>query len=365
MSATLTSTPAADGYRMPAEWDNHAGCFLIWPERTDNWRDGAKPAQRAWVTLIEAIAAAEPVTVLVSAKQYSVARALLSDGVRLVETTTNDAWVRDTGPSFVMNESGDVRGVSWTFNAWGGLRGGLYFPWDADDLVGPKICDLEHLDVYRPDFVLEGGSIDVDGEGTVLTTEECLLNPNRNPDLSRQQIEAQLHAHLGTTKVIWLPRGVVHDETDGHIDNFARFASPGVVMLTWTDDVNDPQYARSAEALTILESTTDAQGRQLRVVKIVQPGPLLMTAHEAAGVDSVPGSQPRADGERLAGSYVNSYIGNGIVVLPVFDDAHDAAAVATYEELFPGRQVVTVPGREILLGGGNVHCVTQQLPRGR
>lgn len=365
MSATLTSTPAADGYRMPAEWDDHAGCFLVWPERGDNWRDGAKPAQRVWRTLIETIATTEPVTVLVSARQYAVARALLSDHIRLVETTTNDAWVRDTGPSFVTNDASDVRGVSWSFNAWGGLRGGLYFPWDADDLVGPKICDLERVPAYRPDIVLEGGSIDIDGEGTVLTTEECLLNDNRNPHLSREQIEEQLHAHLGTSKVIWLPRGVLHDETDGHIDNFARFAAPGVVMLTWTDDVDDPQFERSAEALAILEGETDAAGRPLTVVRIHQPGPLSITADEADGVDLVPGSQPRVAGERLAGSYVNSYIGNGIVVLPVFDDPRDADAIATYELLFPGRRVATVPGREILLGGGNVHCITQQLPSGR
>jgi agmatine deiminase len=364
MSATLTSTPAADGFRMPAEWEQHAGCFLVWPERTDNWRDGAKPAQRAWRTLIETIASAEPVTVLVSARQYAVARALLPDAVRLVETTTNDAWVRDTGPTFVVNQAGDVRGVSWDFNAWGGLRGGLFFPWDADDLVGPKICDLERVPAYRPGFVLEGGSIDVDGAGTVLTTEECLLNPNRNPDLSRERIEQLLHAHLGTTKVIWLPRGVHLDETDGHIDNMARFVAPGVVLLTWTDDADDPQHERSTEALKVLERETDAAGRPLTVVKVHQPGPLTITADEAAGVDAVPGSQPRLAGERLAGSYVNSYVGNGIVVLPVFDDPHDAAAVATYERLFPGRRVRTVPGREILLGGGNVHCITQQLPAG-
>ncbi len=365
MSETLSTTPAADGFRMPAEWDDHAGCYLVWPERTDNWRLGAKPAQRAWRTLIETIATAEPVTVLVSRAQYPVARGLLPPHVRLVETSTNDAWVRDTGPSFVVNGTGDVRGVSWRFNAWGGLRGGLYFPWDADDLVGPKICDLERVPAYRPDIVLEGGSIDVDGEGTVLTTEECLLNDNRNPHLSLEQIEEQLHAHLGTSKVIWLPRGVLHDETDGHIDNFARFAAPGVVMLTWTDDVDDPQFERSAEALAILEGETDAAGRPLTVVRIHQPGPLSITADEADGVDLVPGSQPRVAGERLAGSYVNSYIGNGIVVLPVFDDPRDADAIATYEALFPGRRVATVPGREILLGGGNVHCITQQVPSGR
>ena len=365
MSQTLTSTPAADGFRNPGEWDDHAGCFLVWPERTDNWRDGAKPAQRTWRALIEAIASAEPVTVLVSARQYQNARRQLPAHVRLVETTTNDAWVRDTGPSFVRDDAGEVRGVSWQFNAWGGLRGGLYFPWDADNLVGPKICDLERVPVYQPSLILEGGSIDVDGEGTVLTTEECLLNPNRNPELSREQIEEILHAHLGTTKVIWLPRGVHLDETDGHVDNMARFAAPGVVMLTWTDDESDPQYERSAEALAVLESSTDAQARPIRVVKLAQPGPLHFTEEEAAGVDVVHGSQPREAGERLAGSYVNSYFGNGIIVLPTFDDPNDAAAVAAYQELFPDRRILTVPGREILLGGGNIHCITQQLPSGR
>jgi agmatine deiminase len=263
----------------------------------------------------------------------------------------------------VVDDAGTVRGVSWRFNAWGGLRGGLFFPWDADDQVGPKVCDLERVACYQPDLVLEGGSIDVDGEGTVLTTEECLLNPNRNPDLSREQIEELLHAHLGTSTVIWVPRGVHLDETDGHIDNMARFVAPGVVVLTWTDDEADPQYERSAEALAVLESSTDAQGRPMRVVKLHQPGPLHIRDDEAAGVDVVPGTQPREAGERLAGSYVNSYIGDGIVVVPVFDDPHDDAAVAAYRELFPDRRVLTVPGREILLGGGNVHCITQQLPR--
>jgi agmatine deiminase len=364
MVHALASTPREDGFRMPAEWEPHAGCYLVWPERPDNWRLGAKPAQRAFARVAEAIAEAEPVTVLVSAAQYVNARERLPLHVRVVEMSTNDSWVRDTGPSFVVNGSGELRAVSWRFNAWGGLRGGLYFPWDADDMVGPKVSDLERVQRYLPDLVLEGGSIDVDGEGTVLTTEECLLNANRNPDLSREEIEEVLRTHLGASSIIWLPRGVHLDETDGHIDNFARFAAPGVVTLTWTDDRDDPQWEISNEALEILERAVDAEGRPLQVVKLHQPGPITITAEEAAGVDAVPGVQRRTEGERLAGSYVNSYIGNGIVVLPVFDDPHDAAAIATYEQLFPDRRIIPVPGREILLGGGNVHCITQQVPVG-
>lgn len=364
MLHALASTPREDGFRMPAEWEPHAGCYLVWPERPDNWRLGAKPAQLAFARVAEAIAEAEPVTVLVSAAQYVNARERLPLHIRVVEMSTNDAWVRDTGPSFVVHDSGELRAVSWQFNAWGGLRGGLYFPWDADNVVGPKVCDLERVQRYLPDLILEGGSIDVDGEGTVLTTEECLLNPNRNPDLSREEIEDVLRTHLGASTIIWLPRGVHLDETDGHIDNFARFAAPGVVMLTWTDDQDDPQWEISHEALKILEDTVDAHGRRPTVVTLHQPGPITISAEEAAGVDHVPGVQPRVEGERLAGSYVNSYIGNGIVVLPVFDDPHDAAAIAAYEQMFPGRRVIPVPGREILLGGGNVHCITQQVPVG-
>jgi agmatine deiminase len=362
MPAVLAGTPAGDGYRMPAEWEPHDGCYLVWPERPDNWRSGAKPAQAAWVRLAEAIATRERVTVLASARQWRNARSRLPAAVRVVEAATDDAWVRDSGPSFVVDGHGGRRAVDWAFNAWGGLRGGLYFPWDSDDVLGHKIAELEGADCYQPPLVMEGGSFDTDGEGTLLVTEECLLNPNRNPDLDRDQIEGYLRSHLGVERVIWLPRGVHLDETDGHVDNFARFAAPGVVVLTWTAEKSDPQYERSAEAWEILHGTTDARGRGLRVVRLHQPGPLHATAGEVADLDVVAGSRPRLAGERLAGSYVNCYLGNGVVVVPVFGDPHDEAALGTYAELLPGRRILPVPGREILLGGGNVHCVTQQVP---
>lgn len=365
MSKLLTTTPRQDGFRMPAEWEPHIGCWMLWPERSDNWRGGAKPAQHAFAAVAAAIAQGEAVTVCASPGQYLVAREMLDPGIRVVEMTSNDSWIRDCGPTFVVNDAGEVRGVDWKFNAWGGLGGGLYFPWDQDDLVGEKVVEFERDDRYAPDFVLEGGSIDVDGQGTVLTTEECLLNPNRNPNLSRAEIEQHLSNYLNIDKVLWLEKGVYLDETSGHVDNFCRFVSPGEVVLTWTDDRSDPQYEISAAALDRLQGKTDARGRSLKIHKIHTPRPVLITPEEAAGVDKVAGTLPREAGNRLAASYVNFYIANDVVVMPRFYDPQDEPAQETLARLFPTRRIVTVPGREILLGGGNIHCITQQEPLGR
>ncbi len=360
---TLTTTPAKDGFRMPAEFERHSGCWMLWPERTDNWRAGAKPAQAAFAAVAAAIAAAEPVTVGVSAGQYQNARARLLPQVRLVDMTSNDAWMRDCGPTFLVGPKARRRGVDWTFNAWGGLNGGLYFPWDRDDEVAQKVLELEGAERYRAPFVLEGGAIHVDGQGTCLTTEECLLNPNRNPHFSREEVEENLRRYLGVTQIIWLGKGVYLDETDGHIDELACFTSPGHVALTWTDDHSDPQYPISQDALRRLKHARDARGRRLVVHKIHQPGPLFMTAEEAAGIDIRAGSRPRRAGDRLPASYINFYVANGCVVMPLYDKQRDGAALRMLRKLFPSRRVVGVATREILLGGGNIHCITQQVPR--
>jgi agmatine deiminase len=362
VSATLDSTPAADGFRMPAELEPHAGCWMAWPERTDNWRLGAAPAQEAYAAVAAAIAASEPVTMGVSDRQFEHCRSLLPASVRVVELSTDDAWLRDTGPTFVVDGKGGRRAVDWRFNAWGGLDGGLYSPWDRDERVAAKVAEVEGADRYQAPLVLEGGAIHVDGEGTVLSTEQCLLNPNRNPELSREQIEAALLAYLGAEKVVWLGRGVLEDETDGHVDNLACFARPGVVLLTWTDDESDPQHEISREARQRLEAASDARGRRLEVVTLPSPGPLTVSAEEAAGVEAVDGTKPRRAGDRLAGSYVNFYLGNGRVVQPLLDERCDDRAAAILRDCFPEREVVGVPAREILLGGGNIHCITQQVP---
>jgi agmatine deiminase len=356
------NVPSQDGFRMPAEWEAQAGCWMIWPERPDNWRLGAKPAQAAFAAVAGAIARFEPVTMMVSARRYANARAVLPARVRVVEVSTNDAWARDVGASFLVNDAGELRGVDWPFNAWGGLRDGLYFPWDLDDAVAAKMLEIERAPRYRAPMVLEGGAIHVDGEGTVLVTEPCLLAENRNPGVTRQDAERVLKDYLGASHVIWLGAGVPFDETGGHVDNLACFVRPGVVLLTWCDDPTDPHYAVSRDAEARLLGATDARGRPIVVERIPMPTPMFYTAEEADGIDQTNGSVLRKAGERLAGSYVNFLIVNGAVVAPSFGVPTDAPARGVLARLFPEREIVMVPGREILLGGGNIHCITQQQP---
>jgi len=362
LSATIDSTPAADGFRAPGEFEPHCGCWMAWPERPDNWRLGAKAAQQSFAAVAEAVNASDPVTMAASDSQFETCRSMLSPSIRVVEISTDDAWMRDTGPTFVLDGDGTRRGIDWQFNAWGGLLGGLYLSWERDERVARKVLEIEGADRYRAPIVLEGGSIHVDGQGTVMATEECLLNPNRNPQLSREQIERVLFDHLGAEKMIWFGRGVCEDETDGHIDNLACFARPGVVLLTWTEDESDPQHAISRDARRRLEGTTDAAGRAIEVICLPSPGPITITEEEAAGVDAVEGSRPRRSGDRLAASYVNFYPGTTRVVFPLLDSRFDGEAAELLERCFPGREVVGVPAREILLGGGNIHCITQQVP---
>jgi agmatine deiminase len=363
MTRTLTSTPRADGFRMPGEFEPHDETWLIWPERTDNWRLGGKPAQAEFAAVARAIAVSEPVTMAVSTRQWTHARDVLPPEVRVVEMSTDDSWIRDCGPTFVIDDHGHRRGVDWMFTAWGGLEGGLYFPWDSDDLVARKVLDLEGAQRYRAPLVLEGGSIHVDGQGTLLTTEECLLNHDRNPQLTRTEIEDLLREYTAAEKIIWLGRGVYQDETSGHVDNLACFIRPGVVALGWTEDRADPQYEICLDARRRLEQARDAAGRELQIVTLPMPGPLYLTKEESLGVDAVEGTKQREAGDRLAGSYVNYYTGTSRIVFPLLDERTDQQAREILSGSYPGREVVGVPAREILLGGGNIHCITQQVPR--
>jgi agmatine deiminase len=365
MAKQLTSTPKSDGFRMPGEFEPHQGCWMIWPERTDNWRLGAKPAQKAFGAVAAAIARFEPVTMCVSQSQYTAAREALPAHIRVIEMSNNDSWMRDVGPTFVVNAHGDIRAVDWAFNAWGGLVDGLYFPWDQDDKIARKVCEIEGVDTYRTDdFVLEGGSIHVDGEGTAIVTQACLLSKGRNPHLNQQQIEENLKNYLNVEKVIWLPNGIYLDETNEHVDNIIHYCGPATVVLAWTDDQTDPQYPFSQAAFEILAAETDAKGRPFTIYKLHIPQTVLITPEESEGVDTVNGTLPRNEGDRMAASYANFYIANNGVIFPAFGDAiHDEEARLILQKVFPDREVVGVYAREILLGGGNIHCITQQQPK--
>lgn len=361
----LPRAPAADGYWMPAEWEPHAGCWMLFPYRPDNWRESAGPAQAAFARVAAQISRFEPVTVGVSAALASRARSLLPSSVQLVDIESDDAWMRDVGPTFVINASRDVRGVDWRFNAWGGTAKRLYAQWDRDDRVAAEVCMRADVPYYRAEFVMEGGAIHVDGQGTALATRQCLLNPNRGSRLTESLVERRLRDYTGVRRVIWLDEGIQFDETDGHIDNLACFVAPGHVVLAWCDNPRDPQYRISRSAFEVLADATDANGRRLMVSRLPLPEPLSMTAQEAAGIVEVEGTKPRRAGDRLAASYVNFYIANHAVIVPQFGDVNDGAAVRILAGLFPNRQIVPVAGREILLGGGCVHCITQQQPAGR
>ncbi|MFE4712847.1 agmatine/peptidylarginine deiminase [Paenibacillus sp. NPDC056722] len=337
--------PKELNYTMPPEWSQHERTFISWPVQASMcFPDNHESVCQGYAEIIKAMAEFEPVTVIVNPDELKTVEALVGGPrVSLLPIAHNDAWLRDNGPTFVVNEEGALAGVNWKFNAWGGK----YSPWDLDDNVAPQI--LEHLKVTRYDapLVMEGGSIHIDGEGTILTTEECLLNTNRNPDLGRQEIEEQLCNYIGAESVIWLKRGLSGDETDGHVDNIACFAAPGKVIIQVCDDPQDENYEITQENLRILENATDAKGRKLEIIKIQQP--------------------PRVDGEdgRLTLSYLNFYFVNGGIVLPVFGGTAtetDKLAAETLAGLFPDRRIRTVNGMAVIGEGGNVHCTTQQMP---
>ncbi|WP_435302941.1 agmatine deiminase family protein [Mesorhizobium australicum] len=243
-----------------------------------------------------AIAQSEPVTVVASSRQWQNARARLPSQVRVVEMSTNDSWLRDSGPNFVVSDRGEVRGVDWIFNAYGGFDGGLYSPWDLDDLVARKILDIERMDRYRAPLIAEGGGVQCDGQGTLITTEQCLLNRNRNGHLGKAKVEEQLGEYLGVDKIIWLPRGFAFDETDGHVDDLCCFVRPGVVALSWTDERDDPQYEIVREAEEVLRSTRDARGRRLEVHRLHHPLPIEITMEESESVDRVDSTWARPTG---------------------------------------------------------------------
>ena len=360
------TTPSQDGYRMPGEFEPHRGCVMIWPVRPGSWPHDAKAAQAAFTQIARTIAESEQVWMCAYGSGLAQARAAFGrdERIRVLDLNTDDAWARDIGPTCVVNEKGDVRGIDWRFNAWGGSYDGLYSHWEKDDEAAGKICDALGMSCYAAKhFVLEGGSIHSDGEGTVLVTEACLLSPGRNPDMTKAQIEENLKSYLGAEKVIWLPRGIYQDETNEHVDNICAFVRPGEVALAWTKDEDDPQWELSQASYAALKRERDAKGRCLTIHKLPVPKePIRISGEDLKGFIFEEGEAIREVGERLAASYVNFYIANGSVLVPQFGDAHDKTALDILSALFPEREMKPIDARAIIVGGGNIHCITQQIP---
>lgn len=335
------AVPSACGFKMPAEWAAHERCWMAWPCRAELWGGGLADAREAYAAVARAIAVFEPVTMIAREGDAVDAGAQCGPSVAIMTAPIDDSWMRDIGPTFVVSDGGEVAGVSWEFNAWGRKYRGF----DDDAALAGLLLDRLGVPRFDAPFVLEGGAIHSDGEGTVLTTESVLLNPNRRMAGSRDAAEALLRDWIGAEKVIWLPAGLVEDETDGHVDNVACFAAPGRVLALSAPNPSDPNHAALAANLALLSAERDARGRRIDVVPLKQ----------TTKVDTA--------GRPLAASYINFYIANGGIVMPSFASSEDTAAAATVREAFPGRRVVQVDARPIIRGGGGIHCITQQQPR--
>ncbi len=418
MSGITNSVPIKDGFYMPAEYSRHDGTIMIYPVRPGSWGKDRTGALYSFANVFIEILKRENLYLIADKAHWKEARDFMDEIItdyvqgtgRLVAPMTkeeedriiaegeslfanedtlytvsdvlenrclippidsDDAWARDVGPTFVVRDNAgskaEIRGINWSFNAWGGDVDGLYASWDKDDKVASSFCDLIELPFYDAQpFVLEGGSIHCDGEGTAMVTESCLLSEGRNPAMSREEIEAKLKDYLNVEKVLWLPRGIYNDETNEHVDNVCAFIAPGEVVLAWTDDENDPQYELSRADLEYLEKETDAKGRSIVVHKLPIPEhPVLVTEEDLANYEFEEGEDFREVGERLAASYVNFYFINGATLVPQFggdNEESDERALDILSELCPDREIIGIPARDILLGGGNIHCITQQIP---
>lgn len=324
---------------MPAEWEPHTGCLMSWPSRPELWGERLTDAKRDHAAVADAIAAFEPVVMVCNPGHAVEVGDHCGPGVAALEIPINDSWSRDNGPVFVRNALGDVAVVGFGFNAWGNR----WHPHDDDARLPERIAEWLGLRFFKAPFVLEGGSFFVDGAGTVITTEQCLLDPNRNPDLSRSQIEQGLNDYLGASTVIWLPFGHSLDigpaGTDGHVDGVLHYAALGRVLLEVVSDPASPEFTRGQANLATIVAARDAAGRHLEVT-MLDPGP----------VASV--------------SYANHYLANGAVIVPLGNDAADGPALDTLRALHPDRTIIGVPGETLAFGGGGPHCITQQVPEG-
>ncbi len=357
----INSTPLKDGYTATADFDSHSTVHILWPERPDVWRLNAAPAQETFVNLVKQISRFEDVVIGVTNLNEFVNKYSFNKRVKVIEIKHNDSWARDTGP--VVLKKGDTKRATWFgFNAYGGRFDGLYSAWNLDRDIAKYMCEESGLDYYScQNFILEGGSVVSNGKGTVMVTEQCLLNSNRNPNMNKEQIENKLKQYLGAEVVIWLKDGIINDETSGHVDNICNFVKEDEVVLAWPKDESDEQYAVSKENYDILMKSKTADGKPIKVHKLILPSNLYISDEEGSTIKALAGSQARTEGIRMAASYVNMLVGDKYVVLPTFNDESDDLAVKKMQEIYPDKEIIPIYSREILLGGGNVHCITKNV----
>ncbi|MFF0990056.1 agmatine deiminase family protein [Kocuria nitroreducens] len=346
---TTTGSTTGTATVMPAEWDPHERTWMAFPPPNDTFGPAGGEtlarARHAWAAVARTIARHEPVTVVAAPADADAARAALGEGIEVVTAPLDDAWLRDSGPTFAHDPAGDLVAVDWVFNGWGAQE---WAAWDNDQHLGRFVAEQTGVEVRPSSLVNEGGGFHVDGEGTVLLTETVQLDPGRNPGATKEQVEAEIHARLGTTRAVWLPRGLTRDYdefgTRGHVDIVAAFAGRGTVLVHRQDDPAHPDFEVTRQIRAVLEAATDAKGRRLRVVDV--PAPTVLDAGDGF----------------VDWSYLNHYVANGVVVLCAFDDPHDAVAAGILAEVYPGRAVELVDARDIFAFGGGIHCITQQQP---
>ena len=345
-------TPVTLGFHMPAEWRPHVATWLTWPKDPETWPDRVSHVEEIYIEMMAALTPHETVNLLVDdeATEYAVRRRSAfpsSDNIRFHHIPTVDSWIRDYGPNFLVDRRGGAAFNDWIFNAWGNK----YETLKHDDRVPLFLEPQLGMRRFVPGIVLEGGAIDVNGAGCVLTTEQCLLNPNRNPHLSRTEIEDYLKSYLGVSKVLWLGEGIVGDDTDGHIDDIARFVAPNTIVCALEDDPEDPNYELLNDNLARLKSMTNANGVGFEIVTLPMPGVVGGTSTDTRNLD------------RLPASYANFYIANQVVLAPVFGHENDQRAVETLQRVFTDRRVVPINCEPLVWGMGTIHCVTQQQPQ--
>ncbi len=338
-SQASASTPRQEGFRMPAEWALHERTWMMWPCRAEVWPDMAA-TKRDYAGVAHAIREFEPLTMAVNQCDEAEARSMLGSDIEIAVTALDDSWARDAGPCFLVDGEGNRAGVNFGFNAWGAK----YHPFDKDDAFSEFVLGRAGVRQYTSRLVAEGGGLSVDGEGTILTTESCFPNGNRNPEWSRTEVENELLDMLGGEKVVWLPGNVEETETDGHIDGIAVFVGPGVVLIENAGDPGDEYHEIMKANIEALESQVDASGRNFELVTIPE-------AYDAV-----------SSGEIFCRSYVNSYLVNGGIVMPRYGVATDDEAREAFQQLFPDRRIVQTSIDNIALGGGGIHCITQQVP---